>query len=220
MTRLTRPIGLLSSAGAFALATTLTLASPASAAPAAVAFDCQAKPPIGAAQQLTLDNSVQADAPATVASGATFEITLAPDAMTVPAQAGGYNVTKLQNLALKVPVPAGSTFGSVTLTGGSNLGGTPTASQDGDVVTVNIPGPIAGGATFQLPALHLTLTAAGAAGSAIETRLSGTSYDSPGLTFTATVSVGIFPIDVPTSCFPNPSPTLTTTTIEAAPPAV
>lgn len=219
MTRLARPIGLLSAAG-IALAATLGLAAPAHAAPVPVPFDCQATPPIGSPQQLTLEGSVQADAPATVAAGASFEATLAPDPMTVPAEAGGYAVNKLTNLRLHVPVPAGSTFQSATLTGGSNLGnGVPTVSQADNLVTVTVPGPIAGGATFQLPALHLTLTATGEAGTAIETRLKGTSYADPGLTFTATVQVGIFPVDVPTSCFGNPSPVLTSTTIEATPPA-
>jgi len=78
---------------------------------------------------------------------------------------------------------------------------------------VTVPGPIPGGATFQLPALHLTLSASGASGTAIATRLSGTSYSDPGLTFSATVRAGIFTVNVPTSCFPNPSPVLTSTTI-------
>jgi dehydratase len=149
-----------------------------------------------------------------VTAGATFQVTLAPDPMTVPPEAGGYAVDKLTKLALKVPVPQGSTYQSATLTGGSGLGnGTPTVTQSGGVVTIGIPGPIAGGATFQLPALHLTLTASGAAGTTVESKVSGASYDDPGLTFIATVKVGIFPIDVPTSCFPNPSPVLTSTAI-------
>jgi dehydratase len=220
MTRLARPIGLLSIAGAFALATTLGLAAPALAAPVPVPFDCQAKPPIGSPQQLTLDGTVQADAPATVDAGGSFEASLAPDPMTVPTEAGGYAVNKLTNLRLQVPVPQGSTFQSATLTGGSNLGtGVPTATQADNVVTVTVPGPIAGGATFQLPALHLGLAATGAAGTTIDTRVAGTSYADPGLTFAANVQVGFFAIDVPTSCFGNPSPVLTSTTIGAAPTA-
>jgi dehydratase len=219
MTRLVRPIGLASFAGAIALGTTLALAAPAGAATAPVTFDCQASPPVGSAQQLTLDTSVQADAPATVAAGATFEVTLAPDPMAVPASAGGYSVNNLRNLALKVPVPQNSTYRSATLTGGSNLGsGTPTVTQADGVVTVTVPGPLAAGATVQLPALHLTLAASGDPGTTIDTHLSGTSYDDPGLTFTASVKVGLFPVNVPTSCFANPAPTFTSTAVEAAPP--
>ncbi len=215
MRRLARPIGLLSVAGGLVLAATLTLAPSASAASTVpVTFDCQARPPIGSPQQLTLSTSIQADAPETVAAGGTFEATLAPDPMTVPTTAGGYSVNNLRGLLLKVPVPQGATVDAATLTGGSNLGtDTPTVSQADGVVTVTVPGPLAGGATFQLPALHLTLTATGAAGTTIDTRLAGTGYDDPGLTFTANVKVGFFPVNVPTSCFANPSPTFTSTTI-------
>jgi dehydratase len=207
---------LLSAAAATAIAATLALGSPAMAAVVPVTWDCQAKPPVGSPQQLPLDNSVNADAPATVAAGGSFEAVLAPEPTSVPTEAGGYKVNNLQNLTLKVPVPAGSTYQAATLTGGSNLGtGIPSVAQADGVVTVTVPGPLAGGSTFQLPALHLTLTAAGAAGSAIDTRLAGTSYDDPGMTFTANVQAGPFPVNVPTSCFASPSPTLTSTTITA-----
>jgi dehydratase len=214
MTRLTRPIGLLPAASALALTVMLAVASPAAAATVAVTLDCQATPPIGAPQQLTLDIAVQADAPATTAPASTFEATLAPDPTTVPAEAGGYAVNNLRNLALRIPVPAGATYQSATLTGGSNLGtGIPSVAQANNLVTVTVPGPLTGGSTFQLPALHLKLTASGAAGSTIDTHLAGTGYPDPGMTFTANVQAGPFPVDVPTSCYPKPSPTLTSTTI-------
>jgi dehydratase len=222
MNRLTRPIGLVAGAGAGALALTaaIALATPASAATTvSTSFDCQARPPIGSPQQLTLPASVQADAPATVTAGQAFEVTLAPDAMTVPAAAGSNTVNNLRNLALKVPVPAGSTYQSATVTGGSNLGGTPTVSHAGNVVTVTVPGPIKGGAMFQLPALHLTLTASGAPDTTIDTHVAGTSYNDPALTFTANVKAGFLSINVPASCFANPSPTFTSTTIQTDPPA-
>jgi dehydratase len=205
---------LLTRAGTLALVPVLALATPALAA-TAVTYDCQATPSLGSPQQLTIDASVQADAPATVAAGSTFEVVLTTDPMTVPASAGGYSVVFIRDLRLTVPVPAGSTYGSATLTGGSGLGTQqPTTSVADGVVTVTVPGPIAGGATFQLPTLHLTLTATGATGTTIDTSLGGTSYANPGLTFTATVSLGFFGLDVPTSCYPNPSPTLTSTAIQ------
>jgi dehydratase len=217
MTRLAHPIGLMAGAGALALTAALTLATPASAATTVpTSFDCQARPPIGSPQQLTLPTSVQADAPATVTVGQTFEVTLAPDPMTVPTKAGGNTVNNLRNLALIVPVPAGTTYEAATLTGGSNLGsGTPAVSQTGNVVTITVPGPIKAGVTIQLPALHLTLTASGAPDTTIETHVAGASYDNPGLTFTANVTAGFLSVNVPTSCFANPSPTFTSTTIQA-----
>jgi dehydratase len=214
MRRPARPIGLLSLAGLLALASLVAVVPPASAATVPVAFDCQARPPIGGPQQLTLATAVQADGPAAVAAGATFEVAVAPDPMTVPGNVAGYTVNRLTGLALSFPVPEGSTFQSATLTGGSNLGrGTPTVSRSGSVVTVRIPGPIAGGATFQLPVLHVTLVASGQPGTTVDTRLAGTSYDDPGLTFTANVRVVFFNVDVPTRCYANPSPTFTSTAI-------
>jgi dehydratase len=219
MKRLARPIGLVSVAGALTIAAAIALANPASAATVPVTFDCQASPPVGAPQQLALDSSIAADAPASVAAGATFAVVLAPDPMTVPVTAGGYSVNNLRNLSLKIAVPQNSTYQSATLTGGSNLGsGVPTVAEADNVVTVTVPGPLAGGATIQLPALHLNLVAAGTPGATIDTHVAGTGYADPGLTFTANVKVSFFAVDVPTSCFGNPVPTFTSTTIEAAAP--
>jgi dehydratase len=217
MIRLARPIALASAAGAVVLAAAIAIANPASAATTVPAtFDCQATPPIGGPQQLTLPTSVQADAPATVTAGQAFEVTLATDPITVPSDAGGKKVNNLRNLALKFPVPANSTYQSATLTGGSNIGsGTPTVSQAGNVVTVTVPGPLAAGSTIQLPVLHLNLTAAGEPNTTIDTRLAGSGYTDPALTFTANVKVAFFSVDVPASCFANPSPTFTSTTIQA-----
>jgi dehydratase len=209
-----RPIALVF----LALAAVLAVAPPAAAATVPVTLDCQAQPPIGSPQQFTLSTSIDGVAPATVASGGAFQVTLATDPITVPGEAGGYRVDRLRDLDLRVPVPQGSTFQSATLTGGSNLGpGVPDVFQSEGIVTVRIPGPIPGGATFQPPALHLTLTASGDPGTTINTRLAGTGYADPGLTFTATVQIGFLTLDVPAACFPNPSPTLTSTTIEALP---
>jgi dehydratase len=221
MRRFARPLGLVSAAGAVALAAALILAPPASAATAVpVTLNCEAHPPVGSPTQFTLDSTIQADGPASVAAGATFDVTLAPDALVVPTQTAGFNVNELKNLSLQIPVPANSTYQAATLSGGSNLGkGTPTVEEADNVVTVTVPGPLAGGSTVTLPVLHLTLVASGAAGTTIETHLAGTSYIDPGMRFTANVQVSFFTVDVPTSCFANPAPTFTSTTIEGAPPA-
>jgi dehydratase len=197
------------------LASAFVAAGPASAAPTGINWDCQANPPIGSSQQLTLNTTIDAQAPAHIGPGTVFDVVLTSSPQTVPGQASGYTVNNLRDLKLRVPVPAGSSFQGVTLSGGSNLGGTPTVTQVGGVVTLSVPGPIAGGSTFQFPTLDLSLTATGASGSTITTRVAGTSYADPGLTFTANVHVspGIDP-NVPTTCFPNPSPALSATTID------
>jgi len=209
---------MVSAAGAVALAATFALAAPASASTSVpVNADCQARPPIGQAQQLNLGTTIAGDAPATVAAGASFEATLTPDPLTVPTTAGGSTVNNLKNLSLQIPVPANATYQSATITGGSGLGtGTPTVTEADNVVTVNIPGPVDAGTVITLPVLHLGLVASGAAGTTIDTHLAGTSYDDPGLTFTANVQVSFFTVDVPTFCFANPPVTFTSTAITAA----
>jgi len=213
-----RKARMLALAGGVALTTTIALiASPAAAATTTtpVNFDCRAVPSIGSPEHVTLGGTVQGDAPETVAAGSTFETVLAPDPMTVLTEAGGHTVRNIRNLRLTVAVSNGAALASAALTGGSGLGTEPpTLTQAGNAVTVTVPGPLAGGATFQLPALHMTLTASGTAGTAVTTHVAGTSYDDPGLTFIAKVKVLVSNVDVPTSCFPNPSPTLTTTTIQ------
>lgn len=195
-------------------ASLLVAASPASAAISDVALDCQARPPIGGVQQLALDTTIDAQAPAAVAPGAAFDAILAAGALTLPTTAGGYSINNVRNLRLKMPVPAGAALRAAAVSGGANLGaGIPTVSQAGGFVTLTVPGPIAGGATFQLPAVTLSLTATGAAGGTIETKLAGTGYADPALTLTANVRAVIINVDVPTNCFASPNPTLTSTSI-------
>ncbi|KAH8898881.1 hypothetical protein GQ53DRAFT_360501 [Thozetella sp. PMI_491] len=187
---------------------------PACAASVNVDWDCQANPPIGSSQQLSLGSTIDGQAPTSVLPGDVFEIVLAPEPLAIPGSAAGYHLNNLRNVKLSIPVPAGTTFNGVTLTGGSSTGGTPSVAQSGGVITLSVPGKISGGSTFQFPALHLSLIATGAAGTTIIAKAAGTSYGSPGLQFTANVNVspGI-DVDVPAKCFPNPSPTLTTTTV-------
>ncbi|MCT2586742.1 cyclase [Actinophytocola sp. S1-96] len=201
-------------AGTGVLATTaavLALAQPASAATHDITYDCQADTPLGA-ENLTLNQTVDATAPATVAPGGTLSVVVDPAPNEVPSEAAGYEVKEVHTFTLKVPVPTNATLDDVELTGGSGLGDTPPAwSEDGGVVTVTFAGPIAGGATFELPTVTAHLTA-GASGS-IDSNLYGSSYEDAGLTFTAVVSTFIGDISAPTSCFPNPNPVLTSTAI-------
>jgi dehydratase len=207
-----RRIGTRALAGtAAALLPLVLLASPASAA-TTVNLDCQANAPIVGPQQLNLSQDATVTAPATVAPGGSLQVVVAPAPTTVPTTVSGYTVKQLTGFALKVLVPANSTYVSATLSGGSGLGSTPpTIAVSGGVATISFPGPIAGGATFQFPTVTIALTAA--ASGSIETHLGGTSYTDPGLTFTAVVSSIIGDISAPTACFPNPSPVFSTTTI-------
>jgi dehydratase len=201
-------------AATLGIAAVLAGAAPAVAAPTTVPWDCQARPPIGGPQQLNLPTDVDGTAPATVASGGALEIVLTPQPLTVPTTANGFAVASLKDVTLKAPIPANSTLSGVTLTGGSGLGtAPPKVAVAGGFATLTVPGPLAGGAVIQLPAIHLALTATGAAGSTITSTVAGTSYTDPGLTFTANVKIFFGTIPVPGSCYAHPVPTLTSTTI-------
>lgn len=128
----------------------------------------------------------------------------------VPSSASGQTIQNLNAVVVKFPVPAGSSFVSASVSGGSNLGsGTPTVANNSGVITLTVPGNLAGGSTAVLPTVTVNLTATGAAPAQIKTILAGSSYSNPGITFNAKISLG----NVPTKCFVNPSPVFSTTDI-------
>jgi dehydratase len=190
----------------------LGMTLPASAASTPITYNLQSKA-VGQTALSTIPVTISASSsPATVAPGGAVTVTLATGALTVPASASGYTIKDIQGIALDIAAPTNSTYVSCSLAGGSGLGsGTSTCSHSGSNVVVNIPGPIAGGATATLPTLTINTTA-GSSGS-INTQLAGTSYTSPGLTFTAVVSVIGISVNAPTTGYPTTSPILATTTI-------
>ncbi|MCP3801013.1 cyclase [Allokutzneria sp. A3M-2-11 16] len=192
---------------ALALAPVLALATPASAA--SVTFACQAKTPIGPINA-SVTQAMEAKAPATVKPGAEFELVFDPPASTIPGTINGVKVREVKNFKLAVPVPANSTFISVALSGGVGVG-TPTIVQEGGNMVVTLAGPLKGGAAIEIPTITVKLKA-GASGT-IESKLGGTSFDKPGLTFTGTAEFGPLPVDAPVACYPDPNPALTTTKI-------
>ena len=168
---------------------------------------------VGQTANFTVTAQAGGSAPSTVAAGATFSAALSVGSIHVPTSAGSYTLKQIQNIDLKLPVPAHSTYVSSSLSGGSNYGsGKPSVSQSGGVVTIVIPGPIAAGTTFTLPTLTLGLKA-GASGSTINTTLSGTSYSNPGLTFTAVINVLFFTVNASVVGYPTTSPVLTSTKV-------
>lgn len=188
----------------------LMFATNASAAPQTITYKLRASA-AGQSSDFTLDQGVDSSAPATVAPNGTLKVTIDPAPNKVPAEAGGRQVREIKGLALKLPVPANSKFLSASVSGGAGLGGTPTIGLVGNDVVLNVPGPIKGGADFELPVVTINLQA-GDTGT-ITTKLGGTSYDAPGLTFTAVVTVIGFPVNAAAKGYPDPSPVLTTTAI-------
>lgn len=182
-----------------ALAAALCFAGTAHAA-VPVNWTCQA-----AGSTSSMTTSVTTTAPASVTAGSPVAITIAPGSSTVPTTAAIFTIKSISNLKMLIPVPANSTYVSSSASGGSVPGST---ALVGSNVVLTVPGPILAGATYTPPQVTINVTA-NAPGS-ITSKYAGTSYSNPGMTMTTTVtSIG----DIPTACYPSPSPTLTTTTV-------
>lgn len=186
-----------------ALAAALCFAGTANAA-VSVNWSCKGTI-FGIGQTSSMTTSVTGTAPGSVTAGSPVAITLTPGSSTVPSTASGFTVTSISNLKMLIPVPANSTYVSTSTSGGTVSG---SAALVGSNVVLTVPGPISGGSSFTPPAVTVNVTAT--APGSITSKYAGTSYTDPGMTMTTTVAaVG----NVATSCYPNPSPTLTTTTV-------
>lgn len=194
---------------ALVLVSMLTLTSQASAAQTIV-YKVKASA-LGQTAEFTLDQTLDATAPATVAPNGELKVVIDPAPDKMPSEASGYQVVEVKNLALKLPVPGNSKFLSASLEGGAGLNSTPTVGLVGNDVVLTVPGPIKGGADYELPTVTINLQAGGTG--TIETKLGGTSYDAPGLTFVATILAFGLKVDATAGGYPDPNPVLTTTTI-------
>lgn len=213
------------------LAAGLTLVAPAPASAATASAQVTAAVPVELAcsyadpevpgpgvPPLSHEVSVTATAPATVAPGARFTVSLSAET-DLPADLSGFTLSSYSDLALSFPVPDGSSLVSASLSGGSNLGpGTPTVDPRDGAVWIGVPGPVAGGTTVTFPTLELTLDADPTPGATVETRVGGSSFEAPGFTVTATVDgLGtVWP-----RCYPvSPVPVLSSTTIVGTVPSI
>ncbi|GLZ34005.1 cyclase [Lentzea sp. NBRC 105346] len=200
----------LAGIAALVLVPMLALTSQASAAPHSIVFKVKATA-LGQSSEFTFNQGLDATAPETVAPNGSVKVTIDPAPNQIPAEAGGYQVVEIKNFVLKMPVPGNSKFQSASLEGGSGLNSTPTVGLEGNDVVLKVPGPLKGGAAFELPTVTINLQAGGTG--KVETKLGGTSYDAPGLTFVATIIAFGFKVDANAGGYPDPSPVLTSTTI-------
>ncbi|WP_279582500.1 hypothetical protein [Fodinicola feengrottensis] len=161
---------------ALAVVPVLTLGTAASATQTAM-YKCQATA-VGQTADFTLNQDLDASAPATVAAGGAVAVVIDPASNQIPGSAGGYTIKNVQDLSLNIPVPANATFVSATLVGGSGLNSTPTVALSGSNVVLSVPGPVNGGSTFELPTITLNLTAGGSG--TITSQLGGTPAGRPG----------------------------------------
>jgi dehydratase len=189
---------------------TLALITPTNAQPIA-SYACRADTRFGR-QTVSLRQAVNATAPATVRPNTRFTIAVDLQPGTLPSEVKGFKLQEVRDLALHVPVPANSSYVSAKLSGGTGLNSTPTVQLDGADVVIKVPGPIPGGASYELPTLAVRLKS-GRRGTTVETKLKGTGYDNPGLTLQAEIKWKFLTTTAPIACYPNPNPPLTTTTI-------
>ncbi|TDW15289.1 hypothetical protein [Kribbella kalugense] len=190
----------------------LTVASTAQAAQPVASYACRANSSYGQ-RTLSLRQGMDAKAPATVRPNSRFTIAVDPQPGTLPGEVKGFKLKEVRDLALRVPVPANSSYLSARLTGGSGLNSTPSVQLEGNEVVIKVAGPIPGGANYELPTLAVRLKS-GRRGAVVETKLKGTSYDDPGLTLQAKLKWKFLTTTAPVACYPNPNPALTSTRIQ------
>lgn len=174
-------------------------------------YACRADTKFGR-HTVSLRQGVDAQAPAVVRTNTRFTIAVHLQPGTLPGEVKGFKLKEVRDLTLRVPIPANSSYVSAGLAGGSGLNSTPTVQLEGNVAVIKVAGPIPGGANFQLPTLTVRLKS-GSPGTTIETKLKGTSYDDPGLTFQAKIKWKFLTTTAPVTCYPDPNPALTQTTI-------
>ena len=83
----------------------------------------------------------------------------------------------MTNFAIRVAIPANVTVLSASYLPGVNTGaGTPTVTDNGTYVELNVPGPLTPGTTATLPSIDLELQAVAQSGESIDFTTPGTSH--------------------------------------------
>ncbi|OCC11752.1 hypothetical protein [Streptomyces sp. PTY087I2] len=185
-----------------ALAGLVAATSSASAAPVKTYFDCR----VGTTTGLAYSTYVDAVAPATVAPGATFELTLDPDPIT-PNPA--YNQS-VKDVALQFKLPDGATVVSYDVADGGDAG-TPTLEVDGTKAVLHAAGPYVSDTPFDLPKVTFELQAPETP-TTLETRFGGTSHDDPGFSWTFTPAS--WPGEAQLACWPDQPIALVKTVVQ------
>ena len=116
--------------------------------------------------------SVNVEAPATVAAGSTFNITVAPGEFIVPTDVQGNALTAIQGFTIRFPLSPNVQFVDSVMSAGINMGpGYPSLKIEGGFMVYRVPGPFVPGSTVQMPKNRLTFTATGPVGSTIQTKM-------------------------------------------------
>jgi hypothetical protein len=162
--------------------------------------------------------------------GATFAIPVSFAPSSVPTLFDGDAVTSESSLSVVIPAPAGATFVSAALAGGSGVGSGVTVTERADPkspsgvdVVESVPGPLSAGQAFTLPTIELTVQATRTVGTVIAPGLldvppvtGAQSSADPVLSDQLQVTVAGTPSTVTTGCWPTSAPpALSTTTVVA-----
>ncbi|MER7013281.1 hypothetical protein ABT324_17825 [Saccharopolyspora sp. NPDC000359] len=118
---------------------------------------------------------VDVTAPASAAPGSTFDVVIDPKPIyPVP----DFN-KELREVHWSYSLPANAELVKHSLSGGAGLNGSKvTTSVQGSKLTIDVSGPLPGGAEFDVPTLTLTFTAPESG--AVEVKPGGSSYDDLG----------------------------------------
>jgi hypothetical protein len=164
----------------------------------------------GGAVPVTQAVTVNVTAPASVITGANFDVTVEVPESVVPNMAAGVTVDSIQNIQFTLPVPAGTVLVSATaLDGGVNTPGATVTPAATEVVVSVPPPPIAAGVSWRPPRVGLTLTATGISGSTVQFLAGAFTVD------VNVAGIGTVPVTCPA---PVPSLVLAATAITAPPP--
>ncbi|MEU7650537.1 hypothetical protein AB0C42_11285 [Micromonospora taraxaci] len=140
-----------------------------------VAYDCRTTVQQGF-HPVVYSRDFDVTAPASVAAGAEFDVTLDPTPITAYAE---YNQT-VTDVQVAYAIPRDAKVKSYSLVGGSGLGAAFTWVEERDgALVVRSSGPFTGGVEFDLPSLAVHLKAGKKAG-AVVFAPGGRSYVEPG----------------------------------------
>ena len=178
-----------------------------------VSFACQADPPWESVR-FTNEQTITANVPSVVSAGAQFSGTGSSAPYYVPTEVNGIANKELRDFTLTMRLSGPATVTGATISGGTNLGpGTPSVTTTAGTVTLKVPGPLAAGSTVTLPTVKINARAGSTPG-VVQLRIAGSSYTDPGLKVTSVVPLDPDPpIIAPSSCYPSPSPVLSSTTV-------
>jgi alpha-tubulin suppressor-like RCC1 family protein len=175
-------------------------------------LNCQATLGGNPVQTNTIAAETTVSHPPSIHAGQTFHAVVSSADVVVPlTYPPGVTLDSMANFAIRVSIPPHSALVSATATPGVNVGvGTPSVTNHGTYVELDVPGLLTAGTTATLPSIDLELQATGTSGQTIDFGVPGTSYTDWGYSFEVNV-VGLG--TVVQSCYVNPSPNLGTVSI-------